>query len=352
MKKFFDELMSLDKATDGGKSVFLKIFFIAFIGFILTILLVFIVLGFDIKHNFSAAPDFSKLGDIGGFIGGVLNPILALLVLMVLLGTARLQKLELKHTRKALKKTAKAAKQANIENAFFQLLELVNKTTGDVSTNYEVGTFGNETATALGPEAFKKMEKEITKSIRNLWKKGLEGKIAPEHSADWTISKSLVLSDLSRNDKLLKLTDHCYNQTYKKNRASLGIYFRVLYNMLRFLSEKENDLPKSMYETYCKIVRAKLSDFELIIIFFNCITEVGAPMKKYVSDFQLFDNLPLDELHFVVSYNFDHSNPKNIMKDTINLLDLSRDFKLDSFGRNEDKVAEYLSKQPDTAPAS
>ncbi len=72
-------------------------------------------------------------------------------------------------------------------------------------------------------------------------------------------------------------------------------------------------------------------------------------MKKYVSEFQLFDNLPLDELRFTIHYDVDDFEYEKRKTDILNLLDLAFKFDLKSFGRNADTVHNHLSKQPDTA---
>ena len=121
-----------------------------------------------------------------------------------------------------------------------------------------------------------------------------------------------------------------YKENYRLHQADLGKYYRLLYNVLRFLSKQEEVLPKQIYETYYNIVRASLSNYELFLIMANCMTEAGEPMKKYVSKFQLFDNLPKDIL--VVSYaGADHRT-----KGKLDLTDLWSEFDEKSFGNNPD----------------
>ena len=83
-----------------------------------------------------------------------------------------------------------------------------------------------------------------------------------------------------------------------------------------------------MYTTYFKIVRASLSNFELFLIMANCLTEVGEPMKKYISEFILFDNLP-SSLLFVTFYN-----ESQYELGDINLGSLWVDFGEHAFGKN------------------
>jgi len=211
--KLFDKLMDIASSDDNGRSTFKEVFRYGFVVISIALIIISSAVFLDIKKNLSLTPDFAKLGAIGDFVGGVLNPLLAFLVLLVLLATTRLQKVELEQTRSELRETANTAKQANIENAFFQLFNL---------------------------------------------------------------------------------------------------------------------LQENLQTTYYNIVRASLSNYELFLIMANCMTEAGEPMKKYVSKFQLFDNLPKDIL--VVSYaGADHRT-----KGKLDLTDLWSEFDEKSFGNNPD----------------
>lgn len=83
-----------------------------------------------------------------------------------------------------------------------------------------------------------------------------------------------------------------YDQYWEKNQCHLGHYFRVLYNILRFL--KERDVKKDDY--HAKLLRAQLSDQELYVIFYNCLYKHGNNFVAYAVEYQLFDNLGAEYL--------------------------------------------------------
>jgi hypothetical protein len=305
------------------------------IGFAVSIFFSFIILGaavFDLKNLINFQPDFAKFGAVGDFLGGILNPILAFLVLLVLLGTTRLQKEELNETRKELHETTKAAQQANIENAFFQLFNLLQQNLQTVHVEAE-GNVG-ETKTYTGAKGFEIISREILKGVNrecsevpahehyvgnpddlcpNGWKE-----ILAEHPDAFTAKREVLLGN--------------YRYVYNKYQADLGRYFRLLHNVLKFLSEKEESIPKEMYETYYKIVRASLSNYELFMIMVNGLTKAGQPMKKYISQFELFDNLP-KSIHIVSIYD-DYGNDV----DRLDLTELWSEFDEKSFGDNVDFI--------------
>ncbi|WP_180802935.1 putative phage abortive infection protein, partial [Vibrio parahaemolyticus] len=73
--------------------------------------------------------------------------------------------------------------------------------------------------------------------------------------------------------------------------SELGHYFRFLYNIIKFLDESEHDA-----ELYIKLLRAQLSDQELLILFYNSLTTQGQSFKKYIYKYHLLDNMPCAQL--------------------------------------------------------
>ncbi|MDX9744186.1 MAG: putative phage abortive infection protein, partial [Arcobacteraceae bacterium] len=62
---------------------------------------------------------------------------------------------------------------------------------------------------------------------------------------------------------------------------------RYLYNIVRFVSESGyKDGP------YMRLIRAQLSDQELLLLFYNSISEHGNNFRTYIEDFALLDNMP------------------------------------------------------------
>lgn len=99
-------------------------------------------------------------------------------------------------------------------------------------------------------------------------------------------------------DSALKTRTHenalskSYGVIWNHFHSDLGVYLRSLYSVLKFLSD-------SGYSDKAKlgaVVRSLLSDFELALIFYNCLTAKGENFKKYADEFQLFDNLDIDLL--------------------------------------------------------
>jgi hypothetical protein len=80
-----------------------------------------------------------------------------------------------------------------------------------------------------------------------------------------------------------------YELFWEQYQNELGHYFRYLYTMFKFI--KTSDVEDK--RLYSNIVRAQLSDQDLLIIFYNCLYLYGRKkFKPLVEEFAIFDNLP------------------------------------------------------------
>lgn len=286
--------------------------------------------------------ELSKVGAWGDTIGGILNPIFSFLALLGLLWTIRQQskqlelskdeleqsRIELRGSREANEMLVKAADQQNIENSFFQLF---NFFTNMVENMQFTGRFGPaRNGTFIGVKGFESFAGGIFSAIKK------DCSEVPAHEQysgnpnNWSPNgwEEILNKYGSEKEAMRALILRHYNFQYEQHQAELGRYFRVLFNILRFLSEKREVLPPSMVDTYIKLVRASLSNYELCLIFFNCLTKAGDDMKLYVAEFELFDNLPASI--FKVTYDNEHGNEIG----EIHLNNLSIEFEESSFGNN------------------
>jgi hypothetical protein len=77
-----------------------------------------------------------------------------------------------------------------------------------------------------------------------------------------------------------------------KHKADLGLYFRSLYSVFRFIYGC-NHVDRAQFGL---VVRSLLSDHELVVLFYNSLSLRGEKFKKYIYEFALFDNLEIDLL--------------------------------------------------------
>lgn len=85
-----------------------------------------------------------------------------------------------------------------------------------------------------------------------------------------------------------------YEYFWNKWHKELGHYFRSLYTIYKYL----NDSEISEKKMYANIIRSQLSDFELLVLYYNCLSKFGEKkFKPLVERFELFDNMPLEMLY-------------------------------------------------------
>jgi len=205
----------------------------------------------------------------GDFIGGILNPIYAFLALIALLLTISLQLKEMKATRKELKSASQAQisqdKRLEIqsfENSFFQMLRLHNDILNSIDLVRGSGAHNSPVIVTTGRDCFVSMHKRL-KAIYH------------------------QRSESQRDESTL-IVD-AYYAFYEYNQSNLAHYFRYLYNILKFIDKSTI----SNKRFYSNLLRAQLSNHELVIIFYNCLTSYGnEQFRPLAIEYSLFNNLP------------------------------------------------------------
>lgn len=196
-------------------------------------------------------------GQFGDYIGGVLNPIFAFLSFIILVMALVFQSRELhasiselKESTKALNEQRAVLEKQTFENTYFQMLRRVSEivdATKAVNTN------------KLGQDAFK-------------------------HFADGLAHKS---RNQNHDEKSVR---NVYGSVVKSESASLGHYFRTLYHVFTFVDR--STLSDSDKIIYANIARAQLSDYELVVLFYNCtIGEGEEGFKPLIEKYGLLKHL-------------------------------------------------------------
>lgn len=85
-----------------------------------------------------------------------------------------------------------------------------------------------------------------------------------------------------------------FDSVYISLQSDLAHYFRFTYNILKFIDESE--INKDAQRRYVRIFRAQLSNYELLMIFYNCFSTHGKKFEDLANEFCLFDNMPSELL--------------------------------------------------------
>ncbi len=209
----------------------------------------------------SLSSDHGRWAEFGDYVGGLLNPTFAFLALIALLFTLGLQVRELRMSVRELSNSAEALANQNVtlrlqtfEGTFFQALRLHN---------------------------------EIVNSMR-ISERTLSGRDCFRFYADELRGLLINQGATERIDTAITF----YENFYRDHTAALGHYYRMLYNLVKFI-HRSSGVDKRFYTN---LVRAQLSQSELYLLFYNCLSSLGAEkFKPLVEEYALLKSIADDE---------------------------------------------------------
>lgn len=219
-------------------------------------------------------PDYDKLG---AFISGVTAPFLSLAAFILLYLTYKSQKEELADSKKILKEQNDTQQIHRFETTFFNLLNLHHSIVTNIDliikekhTDEWKGTYWYETEVKKGRDCFLTFYSGFKTSY---------GKCK------------------SNNNSEITTINKAYSDFFVKHQYDLGHYFRNLYHLIKFVDK--SDMPDK--QMYVSLVRAQLSSHELLLIFYNCLSEFGQNFSPFMTKYHFLKDMPtkllLDESH-------------------------------------------------------
>lgn len=218
-----------------------------------------------------------KLAALGDYVGGSVASLWSLaglfLIYIAFLGQ-KLQLLaqqeelvlnreELKATRAEFEQQNDTLRKQRFENTFFQLLKFHH----DIVEAIDLRSVGGGQH-SVGRSAFEKMYRDL-RDIHN------------NHPTRLSF----------RRPEFIRLV---YRDFFKKYQPFVGHYFRSLYNIVKFVHLTE--LLEADKKIYTNLIRAQLSSYELLLLFYNCLSDVGKNFHPWVEQYNLLKTAPTNEL--------------------------------------------------------
>jgi hypothetical protein len=192
--------------------------------------------------------DFTNTGAFGDSFGP-LNALVATVAAIGAVAAYRAQREELDRVKAAAPLERAEAAKRDFEITFFNLLELLRETVKEVDV----------------PDAYNKNPVHG----RDAFKRILEERIGGSAGDDETDSKR-------------------FKSSYVRYRDDLAHYFRLIYHILKYIKQTDN-IDKMLY---VRLLRATLSNAELVLIALNCMYGGGkAKLKPLVEEFSLLHNI-------------------------------------------------------------
>lgn len=212
----------------------------------------------------------SQRGTFGDMFGAV-NALFSGLAFAGLIYTVWLQRKELQLQRTELSLTRielegqklqlaaqnETLRKQNFEDTFFQLLRLHNDILNSIDLLHRGG------ATTRGRDCFKVF---------------------------WQRFRGVYLDRAAPSDNIgLDKVNEIYLNFFSDHQSEIGHYFRSLYNVVKFV--KQSDMEDK--RLYTNLIRAQLSSYELVLLFYNCLSDLGSEkFKPLIEEFALFKTLP------------------------------------------------------------
>lgn len=212
----------------------------------------------SIFHKYTISLNTGDWGNLGAYIGGILSPACAFAALIMLFNSINIQSKELQLSRQALDNQNSLIEKQNFEATFFKMLELHNEV-------IQLITYDFDTSEVTGRRAIS----EICKQFKTHHFK--EDELF--HSTD-------------------KVKEDAYAAFYKKYGHEIGHYFRVIYNILKFV--KNSKLNYKDQKIYTDLLRAQLSNDELYLLFHNVLYFTGkgaGQMYVWIVEYNIFKHL-------------------------------------------------------------
>jgi hypothetical protein len=246
---------------------------------------------------FSAQPwteNPASWGAFGDYIGGILNPTIALFTLIVAVGVWKLQKLQLIATQKELVDTRKAIKDQTFDQFFMGMLAAHRSMVEQVTLVNENGVTSQNGKRAVDSYLLelKIYDEKLTEKKEGISSKyhtvapdpDLVGKISKCLQTDYPVFKLPPESALAffaafcvrYYQKVLDISGYQihHHEKFLSYEQIFGHIFRSTYQILKLVDEKFSDNP-ALAKRYVNLLRAQMSESEFIFFSLSAITKDG-----------------------------------------------------------------------------
>lgn len=100
-----------------------------------------------------------------------------------------------------------------------------------------------------------------------------------------------------KDDDPKKIITVGFNKFFTSHQSLIAHYFRHLYNIVKFVDESEEKyLGGKRKKFYTNLIRAQLSNYELLLLFYNSLSEHGEKFKPLIEKYSILNNIPFDKL--------------------------------------------------------
>lgn len=287
----------------------------------------FLIDKFVLSSNLTLATNEAARGVFGDKFGAV-NALFSGLAFTGLIWTLILQRQDLALQRQEIEAQNITLNRQRFETTMFQLLGLhssiVEKLVVKSYTGREAFAFFIESMKSSVIEfrifhALKKLapqeryELHTNRTLAESALPKLDGNEQKSLISDAAAGLNVIKKFESTDDSYhASIINSAYSKAHEQSRDGLSHYFRNLYHIFKYIDDASIDAVEK--NRYARIVRAQLSDDELLSIFYNCVAimdeeaklELGYPkMTYFAKKYNLFNNLNpyslIHERHLIIA---------------------------------------------------
>jgi hypothetical protein len=294
---------------------------------IVFILVFLLLLGFTSFHSITLlnkSENYQQLGPYGDYIGGILNPLIAVFGVFAA-GFAFYAQY------KANRLVQEQFKIQQFESQFYEMLRLYRANVGEMKIKNISGRkcFARmldeykfiyyETEYYLMPSGLDEIIlNEITFYIFYYGVGNNIKEILYDKYKSYTVNNEIdnLIERLERykeehiSQGIIQFIDNNGNSRnfnfnyipFKGHVSRLDHYFRHLFQTVSYIVENDTINEKDKYN-YIKLLRAQLSNYEFIILYFNGLTDMGYDWvsKGYFTEYKFLKNLPYKFINYSVN---------------------------------------------------
>jgi hypothetical protein len=255
--------------------------------FFVSVIIAWILAWHFVGSSFSSWDIRGSFGDMFGAINALFSGLaFAGVIIAILLQRQelRLQRKELEQTKEELKGQRTALELQNFNNTFFQLVRFQYNITEGINIEIK-GSLGIPLAIYLEPPIFK--GRDSFYHLYNHFRDNFYNQIVKLERKNNSIVEII-------NKSLVEIINKSFIEFFEVYQSDLGHYFRNLYNIFKYIDNSRFSYLEKKF--YSNIIRGQLSNYELLLLFYNSQSRYGKNFIKYIETYELFDNMPLDKL--------------------------------------------------------
>lgn len=274
--------------------------------------------------------DFSRTGQIGDTIGGIMNPFISLVVAGLTFLAFNMQYQANKGLEKQLKEQQIQFKKSQIENQFYEMLKLhkenLNSLITKVQQNHKSIKLNDTNALSI-----------IISELKGAYDLALSNFVEKDSKTCFNEAYDVLYSGYFDTDKrkhpffssIFNLKG--FSPTFFNGYASeFSRYYRHLFQMVKFIVNQDQYLTYEEQRNFLRLLRAQLSNEEQVLLFYNWYSCFGKQWEN-------------EENRFFTDYRMIHNIHQNIIFDDIileEIFDINGDFKKEK-NREIDPLFEY-----------